>query len=375
MLRSIVSVGIILTTFFSALYLSRAFFSDTATSLGNLFQAGTIQWVIGNTSYYNSSFNTDTSWTPQEFQDGNASFKFFDFDDLKPGDKGEDVISLRVETNDAWACYDIDVTDSGNGDLIEEIEFVFWLDDGDGVLEDGEPIVAQGKGSDIAPYLSGALADSTGGVLGLNQSPMEGEETYYLAKAWCFGELDTNPLAQDTTGPDVRTNSVLCDGQGVGNQSQNDTLMADISFFAIQARNNPDYVCPLPPVFIETVAVDSANINGATSTTSLLDGEEYLFVASGTWKNGNVHTAVDAECRLSVGETEWEFSAPRSLRLQVDEEYVTWGEECASDNVYELIFTGLDNSVWFRIVDGDPPVPSWYNDNEGNLYVDIYHLP
>ena len=124
-------------------------------------------------------------------------------------------------------------------------------------------------------------------------------------------------------------------------------------------------------MFVERVEVDSALIGGASSVESLVDGIEYYFVASGTWQNANLHT-LDAECRLPMGATEWELSAPRSLRLQVDEEYVEWGTECADDNVYELVYTGLGDPVHFRIVDGMPPVPSWYNDNSGSLFVDIY---
>ena len=124
-------------------------------------------------------------------------------------------------------------------------------------------------------------------------------------------------------------------------------------------------------IFVERVTVDSANIDGNSSVATLADGAEYYLVASGTWQNSNLHT-LDAECRLPTGAPVWELSAPRSLRLQVDEEYFTWGMECADDHVYEAVYTGLGDPVWFRIADGMPPVPEWYNDNTGNLYVDIY---
>ena len=123
--------------------------------------------------------------------------------------------------------------------------------------------------------------------------------------------------------------------------------------------------------FVEQVEVDSADIGGSSSMASLVEDGEYLFVASGTWQNANLHV-VDAECRLPASETEWELSTPRSLRLQVDEEFFVWGTVCAPDHVYEASFTGLGAPVNFRIADGDPPVPSWYNDNEGSLFVDIY---
>jgi|GEM_PF-1569109 len=123
---------------------------------------------------------------------------------------------------------------------------------------------------------------------------------------------------------------------------------------------------------LETVEVDSSKMGGASSGNVLEDGKTYKFVASGTWKNGSVHTAVDAECRLPVGATGWELSRPRSLRLQVNEEYVQWGEYCAPDNIYTIYFDGQDEKVKFRIVDGMPPVPGWYGDNSGSIWVTIF---
>lgn len=122
---------------------------------------------------------------------------------------------------------------------------------------------------------------------------------------------------------------------------------------------------------VETVEVDSALIGGADSSV-LSAGVEYAFVASGTWVNGNVHTAVDAACRLPVGSTEWEISEPRSLQLQVNKENVGWGTECAPDNTYKIFYSGEGETVNFRVQDGNPPVESWYNDNDGLLTVDIF---
>ena len=35
---------------------------------------------------------------------------FFDFDDLKPDDEGEDTISIHDGTNDAYVCMDLTLT-------------------------------------------------------------------------------------------------------------------------------------------------------------------------------------------------------------------------------------------------------------------------
>lgn len=114
-----------------------AFFSDTETSTGNTFAAGAIdltvdsqqhyngnvcqlvgstgqqtyQWV-GNAPYPKAGTSCDGTWTATNL---GAEHKFFNFNDVKPGDSGEDTISLHVDSNDAWVRLLIkDVTDLDN---------------------------------------------------------------------------------------------------------------------------------------------------------------------------------------------------------------------------------------------------------------------
>ena len=148
-----------------------AFFSDTETSEGNTFTAGAIDLGIDNESYYNGHLNDGTSWNLNfdldegcVFGDGTSEIPclFFNFDDLKPGDYGEDTISIHVTNNESWLCADVTLTsnddvnctepeDDGDaengqcenqlpapnsdGDLAQEIDFLWWAEDGDNVLE------------------------------------------------------------------------------------------------------------------------------------------------------------------------------------------------------------------------------------------------
>src|SRR3989344_7507912 len=86
-------------------------------------------------------------WGPQDLD---GSEYYFDFDDVKPGDEGTNLISLHVTDNDAFAClipHDLDdqentlvspetaVGDSpilgnpiGLGELSDELEFFLWED-------------------------------------------------------------------------------------------------------------------------------------------------------------------------------------------------------------------------------------------------------
>jgi predicted ribosomally synthesized peptide with SipW-like signal peptide len=104
---------------------TNAFFSDTETSTGNILQAGAIDLLVDNTSYYNGVFNPNTSW----LQPRNLTEElFFDFRDLKPGDYGEDTISLHVNNNDSWLCADVQLaSDDDNGSLNQRVKMAIPL--------------------------------------------------------------------------------------------------------------------------------------------------------------------------------------------------------------------------------------------------------
>lgn len=237
-----------------------AFFSDTETSTGNTFTAGAIDLTIDNESYVTGPEGTlvrseETSWE----LDNLTGQLFFNFSDLKPGDIGEDTISLHVDSNDAYLCAALRITDDSDqsctepeleddagcpdgGELAKNIEFAFWADDGDNVYEQDEVIFLQGKISDIFPAGRIALADSVTNVWD-SVGPLEAGTTKYIGKAWCFGEITMTQLSQNTTGPLERPGSVTCSGVNVNNASQTDRVMGDIQFYAVQARNNSGFTC------------------------------------------------------------------------------------------------------------------------------------
>lgn len=246
-----------------------AFFSDTETSIGNTFTAGAIDLQIDNTSYVTDSTGTlvaspETSWDLRDL----TVEKFFNFTDIKPGDIGEDTISVHVGSNDAWLCAAARITDNsdqsctepeladdllctdpglGNGDLAGEVNFAFWEDDGDNVFEETETTFLSGPISDLGEAGQIALSDSTGGPLG--PDPLPGNATSYIGKAWCFGTLTETPLP-DREDPNPALNNPLnrgtgfnCDGSGVDNAAQTDQVVADLQFYAVQSRNNADFTC------------------------------------------------------------------------------------------------------------------------------------
>jgi len=283
MKKILLSLGMIVFVGAVAAGATGAFFNDTETSTGNTFAAGDIDLKIDNESYaidytipgYENptgllAVSTSTSWGLKDL----TVEKFFNFTDLKPGDFGEDTISINVGSNDAWVCAAANITSDNdnsiiepedevnttlndgdgttNGDLDSALRFAFWVDDGDNVLEDDEvaSIFINGTLADMGAAGQIALADSAGSIL-LNDGPIPGDSTFYIAKAWCFGNLTPAAVTQDfsgktgTNGPLDRGTGVSCDGSGESNIAQTDSVTGDITFYAEQARNNSKFTCRL----------------------------------------------------------------------------------------------------------------------------------
>lgn len=279
-----------------------AFFSDTELSSGNTFTAGAIDLKIDNHSYYNGFLNASTTW---ELRDLTVE-KFFDFPDIKPGDVGEDTISLHVNNNDSYLCANVKLTSNddngltepeaivdptdgpGAGELASNVNFVWWADDGDNVLEDNEHVISQGPIGALGLQGSTtiALADSSTNIWTGAPGPVPGDQTLYIGKAWCFGTIGTSPLEQDglgSTSPRTPANSsggITCDGHLLDNSTQTDSLTADVKFTAVQSRNNGEFLCVPPdtrPLGKLTVTKIVVNNNGGNNIVS----DFQLFVDDG----------------------------------------------------------------------------------------------
>ncbi len=254
-----------------------AFFSDTETSTGNVFTAGAIDLTVDSKQTYNGNvciLNTAEGDVPPYVWSGNAPYpvagsacsgaweatnlgaqKFFNFNDVKPGDNGHNSISLHVDNNDAYACVDINITanddmstvdpetdagdaleDAGNvydGELAQNMNFFAWSDtDGDNVWDIGEvPLFANpyfGPASDVLTNETYTLADSVLGAL-------PAETTVWVGLSWCAGAMTV----------DVPTATLTCNGGAMGNIAQTDSMVANIAFRIEQARNNSNFTCQL----------------------------------------------------------------------------------------------------------------------------------
>jgi len=263
MKKILLSVSVIAVVAAVVLGVTTAFFSDTETSTGNTFTAGSIDLKIDNSSYYNGVFQQDMSWA----SDNLTGHLFFNYRDLKPGDWGEDTISFNVIDNPSWLCATITLTGNNEntitepeaqlqdtaakGELADELYFIWWADDGDNVLEVDEYVVGNPvKLGDawLNQSHTVALADSQNNVWhsGANNGgshPIEGKTTYYIGKAWCYGALALAPVTQGTNNNPTKNSGILCNGAPVTNISQSDSATLDVSFYAVQSRHNEDFVC------------------------------------------------------------------------------------------------------------------------------------
>ena len=296
-----------------------AFYGDTETSTGNTFTAGAIDLKVDSVSHYNrmvctaSGTNGSTiyTWQPEvgftppaeHFpQTGSACDgtwaetdleggvqQFFNFLDLKPGDEGEDTISLHVYNNDAWGQLVLGNVVDADNDCTEPEQ------DMEGVGICG----TDADGGEIDNYLAftgwlvqGSTPGFQCGEAGPNnamcdEDPAEGDNEYQASEGPKFWDGDTindiGPFAISevlsaaydimpgcsTSAPNGNTNYGLCHGiaedgrmvksttyyfglawelplDATGNDAQTDSYSADMTFNVEQHRNNPTPFAPAP---------------------------------------------------------------------------------------------------------------------------------
>ncbi|OHA41324.1 MAG: hypothetical protein A3G59_00760 [Candidatus Taylorbacteria bacterium RIFCSPLOWO2_12_FULL_47_20] len=315
-----------------------AFFGDTETSTGNTFAAGAIDLQVDNDSYYNRNRCTyiQATTTPGFYWQGSSPYPisgtpcttsfelsdldngllFFNFTDLKPDDEGEDTISLHTQ-NDAYACMEVSLTsnddisstepelevdvpnidDAWDGELAENLQFFWWADDGDNVYEEGENSLSSGVQTlfDLAtatPFAV-ALADAQNNVWTPNTpGPIPANQTVYIGKAWCFGDLTLDPVsAGQGQNPSVDP-GVDCDGVSLGNITQTDGVTLDVAFRAVQARHNDNFLCDEGTRLANiTVTKEITNNNGGNNVIP----DFQLFI-----DNGITNTPVSSGVSIQV---------------------------------------------------------------------------
>jgi predicted ribosomally synthesized peptide with SipW-like signal peptide len=290
MKKIIFSLSIVAVVAAVAVGATTAFFSDTETSTGNTFTAGSIDlkvdsechyWlydpshpdaVVGGDmdGYWDQGCDGWGDWEETDLEDG--VHKFVHVTDLKPGDWGENTISLHVYDNDAWGVWNWLMFDNdengctepeedddlscgnpgeGEGELLTSMEFDMWLDqgsipgfqngapgagevegpsldleEGDNIWQDGEPEISLAPGMPLWPVLSSAW--STAGC-----SDVDGDTDY----THCHGLAEDGRMVGSTT---YYFGFMWHLPEEVGNEAQTDSLGGNMEFKVVQHRNNPD---------------------------------------------------------------------------------------------------------------------------------------
>ena len=236
---------------------TNAFFSDVETSSGNTFTAGGLDlkvdstchyWQFENQAYVEKGCGADEqhgNWTSSDI---GVNYKFFNFADVKPGDKGENTVSLTVE-NDAWLRLSIkNVVNSENSctepeDILDEPGIPFPTPDACGTT--GE----LGNNLKFTVWLDQGLTPGFGPV---NNSPDrgegnnildEGEPTLIYEGTVQDGEnwnLSPYPLYPYLKKGDVAYFGIAWNlPSATENEVQSDSMTATMEFQVQQHRNNP----------------------------------------------------------------------------------------------------------------------------------------
>jgi len=342
MKRILMSLGLVGIVGAFAIYGTTAFFSDSETSLNNLFQAGAIDLKVDSTAHYNGMVcslggvweeeSTDSAITPDLLgtecngtwteTDLDESHVFFDYTDLKPGDEGENTISLHVYDNDAWLRFMVfntrneengrleneieagDTTDD-EGELQEALMFSVFIDQGNVPgFQCGESSPNGVPGNCTADPLEGdnILNGAAEDVVATEGPIDEGGEAYdlwpILAQAYTAGSCtDTegttdygtcHGLAEDGRAVASTTYYFGIEWnlpEATGNEVQTDGFLADIRFEAEQWRNNPS---PSPA----TVPTPTPTPTPAPTVGAVLG--DYSAPVCTTTISSNIQVAVNA---------------------------------------------------------------------------------
>lgn len=285
MKKIIFSLSIIAVTAAIVIGGTTAFFSNTETSSGNTFTAGAIDLKIDNTCHlngricklnnagayvwYDQAGNPTTepcvcSWQAKDMK-GQA---IFSLNDVKPGDQGEDTISLHVDSNPAWVCAEIsNVAQYDNGCNSPEFK-AETAAYGAGNETCGNPGLGQGE---LFNNLTFSIwQDNGGGADGVAcDNIRNGSETYLVQNApatnlkYAIADSQNGgaPITDSCVGVEWSVPSA------VNNIAQTDSVTADIAFSAYQARHNENFLCNPPVVACGNNQVESGEEcdNGASN--------------------------------------------------------------------------------------------------------------
>ncbi len=210
------------------------------------FTSTKLDLKIDSKAWYNGVSVPSATWALKDLTPGVD--KFFNLNDVKPGDFGCNVISIHAKKSDAYACIDfknmkndesginepealVDPNGNVSGELAAGTEFYGWIDDGDGKFEPPSEETIFGTTIQQALHVLNnktyAVGDSK------NNSFIKQGKTKYVGMCWCTGNLTVNS----------KTGAMKCDGGVLGNAAQTDSFSVDVLIRAVSSKDQPKFVC------------------------------------------------------------------------------------------------------------------------------------
>ncbi len=278
---AVAAIAIVATAGFLS---TRAFFSDTETSAGNVFAAGSLDLMVG-------IYAPQSLW-PDVAPRNNNNQQLFAINNIMPGEKGEGYFRL-LSTEDSWACMSAELTATPDntrlsqeesagdttpniGELQDYMQIAVWetnAGNNDGLVGPNE--VDTLKIMSLADFTNGefvALQDSVDG-----DNPLVDGTEYQHEFAYCLGEFVGTPgnMASYVDS----NNELTCDGGAYGsemNRAQTDGVELLMSFYAEQSTNNANFICSslngtsTPPV----AASYSTGFEPTTFTVGNINGQD-----------------------------------------------------------------------------------------------------
>ncbi len=241
--KSLIIIAIIATM---GGYEAYACFVQGQEPIWNTYSKKKLDLEIDYAGYYNKDVDGNPNaghWRQKDL----THQKFFNFDDVKPGDWGEGTISLHLKNQDAWGCAIIRPTENDDissvepelleddaennsnawdGELAQNLNFTVWADvckknhvkPGDNIYQPNcDQLLTSGTGPLQTLILPLADSENTN-VFSGNIGPLTQNKDYYLGVSWTV--LDS-----------------------VGNIIQTDSYKADIEFYAKQSDKNKSFRC------------------------------------------------------------------------------------------------------------------------------------
>jgi predicted ribosomally synthesized peptide with SipW-like signal peptide len=236
MKKIIISLSIVAAVAAVAIYATTAFFSDTETSTGNTFTAGSLDLTVDSVATYNGQLVPTSTWGLKDLGAGDL---FFNLADVKPGDTGEDTISLHVNNNDACGFVTITKTSDAENTCTEPevVAEPTCASDALGELDDATVFTIWADTCAVTPAVPGDNIYQAGCDTQLTTGTLDAVEN------WGIGQLiggATTYYGMSWTLPST-----------VGNEVQSDSFTATMEFTIEQYRNqygagtaNPDG-CPI----------------------------------------------------------------------------------------------------------------------------------